>query len=172
VYPSSMYSSASAWPAAAICRLSSTSWLSIVPSFCCASVLTRAYSAAFVIHGESIPEIRLVVESSAVDIEGAEGKSVCMMSPVFRRTAHLQHRFPVVKGTYVHVCEALRVSVSQRSHIFFGSEFRLDPGAGRADRQNAKTQICKNQNFKNRKIDKSKILKLFSKFVYATSVSK
>ena len=25
-------------------------WLSMVPSFCCASVLTRAYKAAFVIH--------------------------------------------------------------------------------------------------------------------------
>ena len=51
-----------------------------VPSFCCASVLTRAYSAAFVIHGESIPEIGSVVESSAVDIEAGEGKSVCMAS--------------------------------------------------------------------------------------------
>jgi hypothetical protein len=54
--------------------------ISIVPSFCCASVLTRAYSAAFVIHGESIPEDRPVVESSAVDIESGEGKSVCMAS--------------------------------------------------------------------------------------------
>jgi hypothetical protein len=53
---------------------------SIVPSFCCASVLTRAYSAAVVIHGESIPEDRSVVESSAVDIVGGEGKSVFMAS--------------------------------------------------------------------------------------------
>src|SRR6516225_9059360 len=98
-----MYSAASTWPATVICRLSSTSWLSIVPSFCCASVLTRAYSAAFVIHGESIPEDRSVVESSAVDIEGSEGKSVSMNVPLFRRTAHLQHTFLFVKGTYVHV---------------------------------------------------------------------
>jgi hypothetical protein len=45
----------------------------MVPSFCCASVLTRAYSAAFVIHDESIPEDRSVVESSVVDSE--EGKA-------------------------------------------------------------------------------------------------
>jgi len=43
----------------------------------------RAYSAAFVIHFESIPEIGSVVESSAVDIEGGEGKSVGMASLVF-----------------------------------------------------------------------------------------
>jgi len=43
----------------------------------------RAYSAAFVIHFESIPEIGSVVESSAVDIEGGEGKSVSMASLVF-----------------------------------------------------------------------------------------
>jgi hypothetical protein len=41
---------------------------------------SRAYSAAFVIHGESIPEDRSVVESSALDIEDGEGKSVCMAS--------------------------------------------------------------------------------------------
>src|SRR6516225_7163339 len=97
-----MYSAASTWPATVICRFSSTSWLSIVPSFCCASVLTRAYSAAFVIHGESIPEDRSVVESSAVDIEGGEGKSFCMLSLFFGRTAHLQHEVRGVKGTYVY----------------------------------------------------------------------
>ena len=43
-------------------------------------VLTRACSVSFVIHVESIPEDRSVVESSAVDIEGGEGKSVCMAS--------------------------------------------------------------------------------------------
>jgi hypothetical protein len=77
----------------------------------CASVLTRAYSAAFVIHGESIPEDRSVVESSAVDIEGGEGKSVCMAS-LFSE-GHVQHKFLVVKGTYVCAgaglrCRALR----------------------------------------------------------------
>jgi hypothetical protein len=71
-----------------ICFFSSTSWLSIVPSFCCASVLTRAYSAAFVIHGESIPEDRSVVESSAVDIKGGDGKSVCVAS-VFSEGQHI-----------------------------------------------------------------------------------
>jgi Resolvase, N terminal domain len=57
---------------AAICRLSSNTWLLIVPSCFCASVLTRAYSAAFVIYVELIPEDRPVVESSAVD-SGAAG---------------------------------------------------------------------------------------------------
>jgi hypothetical protein len=46
-----------------------------------------AYSAAF-IHPESIPEIGSVVESSAVDIEGGEGKSVCMAS-VFSEGQHI-----------------------------------------------------------------------------------
>jgi hypothetical protein len=57
---------------------------------------------------ESIPEDRPVVESSAVDIEDREGESVCMASLVFKRTAHLQHSFIVVKGTYVHGCGALK----------------------------------------------------------------
>jgi hypothetical protein len=51
-------------------------------------VLTRAYSAAFVIHGESIPEIGSVVESSAVDIKAGEGKSVCMAS-LFSEGQHI-----------------------------------------------------------------------------------
>src|SRR6516165_6707111 len=101
----------------------------MVPSFCCASVLTRAYSAAFVIHGESIPEDRSVVESSAVDIEGGEGKSVCMAPPFFRRTAHLQHRCFVVKGTYVQVCDASRPGVPQRSDRLFLMPLS-PPGAG------------------------------------------
>jgi hypothetical protein len=44
-----------------------------------------------VIHGESIPEIASVVESSAVDIEGGEGKSVCMAS-VFSEGQHVYSR--------------------------------------------------------------------------------
>src|SRR5262249_27543115 len=39
VAPSSMYSLTSSRPAATICRRSSATWLSIVPSFCCPSVL-------------------------------------------------------------------------------------------------------------------------------------
>jgi hypothetical protein len=47
--PSSTYSFTSASPAAAICLLSSSTWLSIVPSFCWASVLTRAYNTVLFI---------------------------------------------------------------------------------------------------------------------------
>jgi hypothetical protein len=49
LYPSSTYSLTSTSPAAAICLLSSSTWLSMVPSFCWESVLTRAYKTALFI---------------------------------------------------------------------------------------------------------------------------
>jgi hypothetical protein len=85
-----------------------------------------------------------------LDIEGGEGKSVWMVS-LLRRTAHLQHRFVVVKGTYVYACDALWVSVSQRSHNLFLAPLRyLPPGDGRADR--GKTQNSNSQKFEISKI--------------------
>jgi hypothetical protein len=68
-----------------------------------------------------------------VDSEGGKGKSVCMKSPVFRRTGHLQHEVWEVKGTYAQVCAALRVSVSRRSHRLFLWMISLSArGSGRA----------------------------------------
>ena len=113
---------------------SSTGWLSIVPSFCCASVLTRAYCAAFVIHCESIPEIALLVESSGVDNETTGETFACMLSSVFSRTGHLQHRFAAVKGTYVQgVCAMSRCVEVAPSKLWHSEQrsFRLCRRVGR-----------------------------------------
>jgi hypothetical protein len=125
-------------------------------------VLTRAYSAAFVIHGESIPEDRPAVESSAVDIEVGEGKSVCMR-PSFQKDSTSTALGPCRKR---NVCAGLRRFAGQRcagfTQTFFGCHSVSAPG-GRAARstQNAKIQICKNRNFKFAKSTKTKITKTF-----------
>jgi hypothetical protein len=66
----------------------------------------------------------------------------------------------VVKGTYAHVCAALRVSVSQRSHKLFldATPSRL-PGDGRADqRKTQKSKFAKIEisNLQNRQNQNSK----------------
>jgi hypothetical protein len=76
-----------------------------------------------------------------VDIEAGEGKSVCMASLFFRGTAHLQHKFLVVKGTYVQVCDASRPGVQKRSDRLFLMPL-LPRGAG-PSQQNAKIKIRK-----------------------------
>jgi len=69
--------------AAATCLRSSASWLSIESYFCCPSVLTRAYTAAFVIHFESIPQLPPIIESEpALDDDSQEwSRSRCKSCP-------------------------------------------------------------------------------------------
>ena len=97
-----------------------------------------------------------------LDIEGGEGKSVCMAS-LLRRTAHLPHRFVAVKGTNVQVCDALQVSVSQRSQIF-GAASLFAPGDERADRGKTQKPDSQNSKFQRLQIAKTKLLKTFMQF--------
>ena len=92
--------------------------------------------------------------------------------PLFRRTAHLQQTFPVVKGTYVQVCAALQPDVPQSSRKLFMDATSVS-AAGRVGRsaQTQKSQIAKNRNFKI-KPTKPKSRKLSSNFVSTRSTSK
>jgi hypothetical protein len=90
-----------------------------------------------------------------VDIEGSEGKSVCMVSRFFRKAAHLQHEVRAVKGTYVQVCDALRVNVAQRSHKLFWMPHRYrslgERASNRRKRKNQNSQKSKFQKLQTQK---------------------
>jgi hypothetical protein len=84
----------------------------------------------------------LLVESSGVDNETTGETFACMLSSVFSRTGHLQHRFAAEKGTYVQgVCGmSRRVSEPKKTYLIFKNAQSKIEKQKIARKQNAKSK--------------------------------
>jgi putative tryptophan/tyrosine transport system substrate-binding protein len=111
-----MYSLTSSWPAAAIWRLSSTTWLSIVPSFCCASVLTRAYNpAVFIRLIDSRPTPRVESETGITKLGSVSSSSFKVEDRTLIRDCVLAY------GRFEQAPALAAELVARRPDVLFGT---------------------------------------------------